>query len=258
MGFLALSEIIPPGSVFPYAGASAPSGWLICDGSAVSRTTYAGLFAVLSTSHGSGDGSTTFNVPDYRGQFMRGIVPSALNSITGSGTASSNNATFTAHGLNRTGIKVQLLSGTLSGLATATTYYAIVVDVNTLAFATTRANAIAGTKIAITGANSAVITQYEDPDAGSRASITIGSNSSGLGSAQDHQITGHSHTISGTTGAQFPATVATAGGYNGTGGIFNGSSSTVLPYGNNVIKADSTTGNETRPQNVYVNYIVKV
>jgi len=58
--------IMPSGIVAPYAGASAPSGWLLCDGAAVSRTTYAALFAVLSTTFGVGDGSTTFNVPDMR------------------------------------------------------------------------------------------------------------------------------------------------------------------------------------------------
>lgn len=56
------------GEVKMYAGAAAPSGWLPCDGSAVSRTTYAALFAVISTIYGVGDGSTTFNLPDLRGR----------------------------------------------------------------------------------------------------------------------------------------------------------------------------------------------
>lgn len=49
-----------------------PSGWLLCDGTAVSRTTYSTLFSLISTNYGVGDGSTTFNLPDYRGQFLRG------------------------------------------------------------------------------------------------------------------------------------------------------------------------------------------
>ena len=52
----------PSGMVVPFAGASAPSGYLLCDASAVSRTTYAELFAVIGTTYGAGDGSTTFNV----------------------------------------------------------------------------------------------------------------------------------------------------------------------------------------------------
>lgn len=54
----------PSGMVSPYAGASAPVGWLMCNGAAVSRTTYAALFAICSTVYGSGDGTTTFNVPN--------------------------------------------------------------------------------------------------------------------------------------------------------------------------------------------------
>lgn len=62
------SNSAPTGSVIMFGGASAPTGWLLCNGAAVSRTTYADLFAVLGTTWGSGDGSTTFNVPDLRGR----------------------------------------------------------------------------------------------------------------------------------------------------------------------------------------------
>ena len=59
---------IPTGTLHAFAGSTAPAGYLLCDGSAVSRTTYASLFAVLSTTYGAGNGSTTFNVPDMRGR----------------------------------------------------------------------------------------------------------------------------------------------------------------------------------------------
>lgn len=58
----------PPGIIKPYAGTAAPNGYLLCDGSAVSRTTYADLFAVTSTTFGVGNGTTTFNVPDLNGR----------------------------------------------------------------------------------------------------------------------------------------------------------------------------------------------
>ena len=61
-----------PGTVIQFAGSSAPSGYLKADGSAISRTAYAALFAAIGTTHGSGDGSTTFNLPDLRGEFVRG------------------------------------------------------------------------------------------------------------------------------------------------------------------------------------------
>jgi len=56
------------GEIVDYAGSSAPSLWLLAFGQAISRTTYSSLFAAISTTFGSGDGSTTFNVPDYRGR----------------------------------------------------------------------------------------------------------------------------------------------------------------------------------------------
>jgi hypothetical protein len=73
IGKLAADARIPAGTVVPFAGSSVAAGWLLCDGSPVSRSTYAGLFGVIGTLHGSGDGVTTFNVPDYRGRFLRGV-----------------------------------------------------------------------------------------------------------------------------------------------------------------------------------------
>lgn len=62
------------GMVSPFAGKVAPEGWLICDGSALSRTTYASLFAVIGTSYGEGDGSTTFNIPNLVDYVIRGTT----------------------------------------------------------------------------------------------------------------------------------------------------------------------------------------
>lgn len=59
---------IPTGTLHAFAGATAPLGYLMCDGTAVSRTTYASLYAVILTTYGAGDGSTTFNLPDLRGR----------------------------------------------------------------------------------------------------------------------------------------------------------------------------------------------
>lgn len=67
-----LTGIIPPGVVLEYSGASAPAGFLLCYGQAISRTDYAALFAAIGTAHGVGDGSTTFNVPDRRGRVAAG------------------------------------------------------------------------------------------------------------------------------------------------------------------------------------------
>ena len=69
--------MLPVGSVIPFAGPIVPEGWLLCDGSEVSRILYADLFVVIGTSWGAGEGSTTFHLPDLRGQFLRGVAGSA-------------------------------------------------------------------------------------------------------------------------------------------------------------------------------------
>ena len=64
---------VPSGSVFCMAVVSIPTGYLECNGAAVSRTTYSALFAIIGVNYGSGNGSSTFNVPDLRGEFVRGV-----------------------------------------------------------------------------------------------------------------------------------------------------------------------------------------
>ena len=68
-----LNPFVPSGVVVAYAGSAAPAGWLLCDGSQISRATYNSLFAAIGTAHGTGDGATTFHLPDYRGRFLRGV-----------------------------------------------------------------------------------------------------------------------------------------------------------------------------------------
>jgi microcystin-dependent protein len=74
--FLAYATGMPTGAVIPLAGSAVPAGYLLCDGQAVSRTTYATLFSIIGTIYGNGDGANTFNVPDMRDWFIRGRNPS--------------------------------------------------------------------------------------------------------------------------------------------------------------------------------------
>ena len=78
--------LVPTGAIMPFAMNSAPSGWLAADGTAVSRTTYAALFAAIGTTYGAGTGGTTFNLPDLRGIFVRGINSQTISGVTYSGT----------------------------------------------------------------------------------------------------------------------------------------------------------------------------
>jgi microcystin-dependent protein len=68
-----VAAAMPAGAVQPFARATAPAGWLVCDGSAVSRSAYPALWAAVGVTFGAGDGSTTFALPDLRGEFIRGV-----------------------------------------------------------------------------------------------------------------------------------------------------------------------------------------
>lgn len=89
---------IPAGIVEVFAGSTVPAGFLLCDGSAVSRDTYAALFAVIGTTYGVGDGSTTFNLPDLSGRVVIGTSQShALGSTGGSETVTLTESELPAH-----------------------------------------------------------------------------------------------------------------------------------------------------------------
>jgi microcystin-dependent protein len=68
----AVNQATPPGTIVAFGGPIVPSGWLLCDGASVKRADYPGLFTAIGTVHGAGDGASTFNLPDYRGIFLRG------------------------------------------------------------------------------------------------------------------------------------------------------------------------------------------
>jgi microcystin-dependent protein len=95
---------VPAGIVSAFAGVTAPAGWLMCYGQAVSRTEYSALFTALSTTYGSGDGTTTFNIPDMRGRAIAGVdnmggsdagrlsIANTLGTATGSETVTLTSA----------------------------------------------------------------------------------------------------------------------------------------------------------------------
>ncbi len=89
---------VQSGSLMDYCGDSAPDGYLACDGSAVSRSTYSQLFGAIGTTWGAGDGSTTFNVPDFRGKFLFGADGThTVGSSGGTSTATLATVNLPAH-----------------------------------------------------------------------------------------------------------------------------------------------------------------
>lgn len=111
----------PVGAGIDYWGSSAPSGWLFADGSAISRTTYSDLFAVMGTTHGAGDGSTTFNLPDKRGRVsvMKGTHASVDTLGENDGVAVANRRAQHRHTAHSHGISFRSSAGAGGSVPTA-------------------------------------------------------------------------------------------------------------------------------------------
>ena len=125
------------GEIRQFAGSTAPSKWLVCDGSAVSRTTYADLFAVIGTTYGTGDGSTTFNLPDFKGRTAIGSSTSYALGTTGgeaTHTLTVNEMPSHAHGSGA----IAYINGTPYGFASLPS------TGNHIAFASWTTNAAGG------------------------------------------------------------------------------------------------------------------
>ena len=90
-----VKESLPAGIMMGYGGATAPSQWLLCDGTAVSRATYSALFSAIGVAYGVGNGSTTFNLPDYRGRVMVGLSSTDADFDTLGGKYGSKTHTLT-------------------------------------------------------------------------------------------------------------------------------------------------------------------
>ena len=140
----------PAGIIMPFAGTVAPQGCLFCDGSAVSRTTYAALFAVIGTTYGEGDGDTTFNIPDLSGRVVIGVSNSHALGTTGG----SENVTLTADQLpahthvvpqHGHGNDIVIKTPELSHTITAQPMYKYNKPKSSKAYSITRYNVINGT-----------------------------------------------------------------------------------------------------------------
>jgi len=208
-----LTEAMPTGAVLSHAGSSAPTGWLLCYGQAVSRTTYAALFAVIGTTYGVGDGSTTFNVPDLRGRAVAG------KDDMGGSAAGRLNVTLT-------GTKASTSSGVITGLSSTA---GLVVGMQ--AFGTG-----IGTSAQVISIDSStqVTLSVNSTSTGStsiRFGVVDGATVGAVGGSHTHllglsQIPGHTHTSNydGSSGVNTASNrVLTTSGGNGVGTYTTGS-----------------------------------
>lgn len=183
-----IAGTVPIGAILDFPAATLPSTWYLCFGQAVSRTTYVLLFNVIGTTFGSGDGSTTFNLPDYRGRVLVGV--------DNMGGSAAGRLTSTYYGANPD------VLGTAGGgqNQTLTAAQAPTITSN-VSVSVSVSGSISGTAAAVTGANT-----YNSPGGatsvvqslitGSAAVTGIFSGSgSGTGSATSNNTSGQPHTI---------------------------------------------------------------
>ena len=186
----AASALVPTGVVLPFAGSSAPAGWLLCSGQEISQTTYAGLYDVLSTAYNLQINPTTgiawdtptagtFRVPDYRGSFLRGV-----------GTALSKDATtlggYQGEKTAKNGLAVSGGTATLTG----TTTFAASGHQHTLS--TTGSDNLVVQAVTTGGVNKAIQTNTvpgtdlrATTAGGGTATVTISSTAASLGAGDN-------------------------------------------------------------------------
>lgn len=243
---------VPTGSIISFAGTSAPSYFLLCDGSAVSRTTYADLFSVIGTSYGTGNGTTTFNLPDLKARIPVGYAASAPTKVFTFASRSTNTITVTSDVLtNSTTNEIQTgqavlysaPSGAMTGLTTNTTYYLIRVAYNQFQLATSVANANFG--IAISLSSDGTGTQTFTLTLTARALGDKG------GSETDTSVPSHSHYPTTSTGVGGSIRVST---YNVSDD--NAYSNYTTDPGTVISTVGSTSASNMPPFTV-VNYIIK-
>ena len=219
------TNIVPIGTISMWPGADAPSTWLLCSGQAVSRTFYSNLFAVTATKYGSGDGSTTFNIPNLRQKFVIGKASSGTGStLAGTGGAIDHTHTFTTasagahthtvdshdHSFSDTsssdGAHTHTVDGHTHGggsYATGTTGNHTHTNPTTDTPGATQA-VQSGTGVTVAHAGH-THTQDDTGTDGAHSHSNITGVSGSTGPGTDSQGA-HTHTVSGTTGSDSPGT----------------------------------------------------
>lgn len=238
----------PPGGILAYGGSSAPAGYLLCNGQAVSRSTYSALFAIIGTAYGVGDNSTTFNVPNIVDKFTKGKgAASALGDTGGSATHSHASHSYTPAGT--------VSQPTFTGSALGTHTHTFTGDALGTHTHTFTGSALAGHTHTFTG--SAVNTGQASAGATQRGSTT----STLTLATHTHSVTaaGTLDSISGGTpaGTNSAVSAGTPSGSNSavSAGTPAGTVSQPTFTGTSANLTHDTVNNE--PPYIIVNYIIK-
>ncbi len=221
---------VPAGTVTPFAGATAPTDWLFCYGQAVSRSTYAALFTAIGVTHGAGDGSTTFTLPD-----MRGRVPGGKDDMGGS-AASRLSVTITGTKASTSNGNITGLSST-AGLAVGMKAFGTGIGTNAVISAITSGTAVT-LSVNSTSTGSAAI----------RFAVVDGATLGASGGSHIHQLSMEQMPAHDHTGASNP------GGSYGPG---DGSGSNVALAATNTSISGSGQSHPIMQPTIVMNYIIK-
>ena len=178
------------GAIKPWGKSTAPAGYVLCDGTAISRTTYADLFAIIASTYGAGNGSTTFNVPDLQGKMPQGYDGSTYN-MAGTGGANTVTVSVTDN---------QAVSAT---------------STDTLAVSVTGAISNTSLSTAQLASHSHSTGSSGNPQAACQECRVAGTGNTGsTGSGTGHT---HSHTLSGTLTGAITTTASLTGAVTASG-----------------------------------------
>lgn len=223
-----LAQLMPPGMISARGTATVPTGWLYCNGQAVSRTTYAKLFAAIGVAFGGGNGTTTFNVPDLRGQFLRGW-DNGRNLDTGRvlGTNQTDQVEAHTHTISVTaaGGHSHSVSGTTGNDGSHT-------------------HTVSGTAAAAGSHTHPIGSQYTGfrEGGGATANFVMPTGSSFISDPAGQ----HTHSVSGSTNS--------APNHNHS---FSANTSSVANHTHSATATNFGSGTENRPTNVAVAYFIK-
>lgn len=240
----------PAGTIVEFASNTPPSGWLVCDGSAVSRSTYAALFSAIGSTWGQGDQSTTFNLPDLRGVTTRmvdwssGFGTSNRDPDKTSRTAQSVGSYIVTGDTVNGNSTVTLASGTTLNLAPGMSVTGSNIPANTVVYSITDAtHFVLGTQ------DQSATVNATGTITGTTLTFSVGATANYVGSYQSDDFKQHTHGVTiYADDATNPANPTHARGTDGAGSAgteTSGGASTII------------TGNETRMKNAYINKIIK-
>jgi len=239
-----VNSVLPPGMIVPFAGdaTSIPEGWLLCDGNEINRASFANLFNIIGTNYGSGDNSSTFNLPDLRGLFLRGVDG-------GSGNDPNATSRTAANPGGNTGDNVGSQQETATGQPSTPFSTNTTGNHNHSGNSDTVGNHSHSGSTSSNGNHSHNLLR---PQGGSGAIWGISTNyiNEGIGSDGGYplSVTGTALNTNSTGDHSHTLTTNTTGNHSHNLLINNNGN-----HAHSIIGGDT----ETRPVNVYVNYIIK-